>query len=218
MTGKEIYKELGGIDPQLILKAAPLEGKKQVRKHSGVRVKWGIAAACVVLVLSICMLPMLDSSDSSDDRSILALTVYAADGTVQSMELDQTCLKSSISGINAFGRDVPTFEFYVAPVQQGEEGDLFEAYDIEISYNGKVVGSKDEHIRLLHAVPGEGIYGIGRYGVIGWFDEATDVIVTLKAHESGEIIEKMTVCVRYSEADAAYQLTMTELYSIAAKE
>ncbi len=213
MTGKNIYQALGGLDPHLIWKAAPSEENKPSKKHKATLVKWGAIAACFVLVFSICILPIWDSPDSSAYRSVLALTVYAADGTEQSVVLDQSCLKSSISGKEAFGKDVPTFEFYVAPVKYGEEGDVFQKYDMEISYNGKVVEAEDEHIRLLYVVPQEGIYGIGRYGIIGWFDEPTDIIVTLKDKENGEIVEKMTVNVSYSKAAEAYQITWRDLYS-----
>ncbi len=218
MTSKNIYKELGYIDSQLILKAAPSKENKQVKKHKALWIKCGGVAACLMLILVICIMPILKRSDPSGYRSVLALTVYAADGTENSMELNQSYLHSSLSGKDAFGKDVPTFEFYVAPVEYGEEGDIFEKYEIEISYNGEVVENNDEHIRLLFVVPQHEIYGIGRYGVIGWFDEATDIIVTLKAQESGEIVEKMTVNVSYSEADAAYQMTLIDLYSAAEKE
>ncbi len=216
MNQKTMLNAMSGIDEDLIDKYFEIGEEAKEKKAKGANrnlIKWGAIAACFVLVLSALLVPILNVSDpyeASDHKFVLALTVYA-DGTPQGMELDQTILKSSVSGINAFGKDVPTFEFYVAPVEQGEEGDIFEKYDIEISYDGKVVEDKDEHIRLLYAVPAEGIYGIGRYGIIGWFEEATDIFVTLKDKKSGEIIEKMTVNVSYSEEDAAYKMTLTEL-------
>ncbi len=221
MNKKTMLNAMSGIDEDLIDQYFEIGEEAKKKKERGSKrnlIKCGAVAACFVLVLSICILPMFDFSDSPGYQPILALTVYAADGTPQGMELDQTVLKSSVSGINAFGKDVPTFEFYVAPVEQGEEGDIFEKYDIEISYGGKVVEDKDEHIRLLLVKPQHEIYGIGRYGIIGWFDEATDIIVTLKDSNSGEVIEKMTVNVSYSEADTAYKLTMTDFYSIADAE
>ncbi len=215
MKSENLFCAMNGVDPRLIAKAEPVRRGNQAQKRRAYWIKLSAVAACFVLVLSICLVPMLDFSDPSelsDYHFMLALTVHAADGTAQSMELDQTILQSSVSGINAFGKDVPTFEFYVAPVEQGEE-DIFEKYYIEISYGGKVVEDKDEHIRLLYAVPGEGIYGIGRYGIIGWFEETTDIVVTLKDKNSSELIERMTVNVVYSEADTAYKLTLTELFA-----
>ncbi len=209
MKKTEISDIIGNIDARHIEESADYRPKHKVN----IWLKLTPAAACLVLVLSICLLPLFDFSKPSDYKSILALTVYADDGTPQGMELDQTYLKSSVSGIDAFGKDVPIFEFYVAPVENGEKGDIFEKYDIEISYGGKVVEDKDEHIRLLLVKPQHEIYGIGRYGVIGWFEETTDILVTLKDKKNGGIIEKMTVNVSYSEADAAYKLIMTDFYS-----
>ncbi len=226
MNQKTMLNVVNGIDEDLIDQYFEIGEEAKKKKARGSKrnlIKWGAVAACFVLILSICILPMFDSSDSSGYQPILALTVYAVDGTPQGMELDQSFLNSGISGGTIFGKDVPTFEFYVAPIEQGEEGDIFEKYDIEISYNGKIVGGKDEHIRLtfvvpVHGVEGDGVYGVGRYCIIGWFDEATDVFVTLKDKNSGEVIEKMTVNVSYSEADKAYKLTMTDFYSIADAE
>ena len=55
MTNKNIYRSLGGLDPELIMKAAPAE--KVQRKKNG-WVKWvSFAAACFALV--ICAIPIM---------------------------------------------------------------------------------------------------------------------------------------------------------------
>ncbi len=216
MNKKTMLNVVNGIDEELIDQYFEIgEEAKRKKAQGGKRtlIKWGAVAACFVLVLSICILPMFDLSDSSGYQPILALTVYAADGTPQGMELDQSFLNSGISGGTIFGKDVTTFEFYVAPVEHGGEADIFNQYDIEISYNGKIVDGKDEHIRLTVVVPLQGVDGVGRYRIIGWFEETTDIFVTLKNKKNGEIVEKMTVNVSYSEADEAYKLTMTDFYS-----
>ncbi len=217
MNEKTMLNALGGIDEDLIDKYFEIGEEAKKKKAKGANrnlIKWGAIAACFVLVLSVLLVPILNVSDpyeASDHKFMLALSVYAADGTENSMELNQSFLNSGISGGNIFGKEVPTFEFYVAPVEQGEEGDIFEKYDIEISYNGKVVGGKDEHIILAFVIPAHGVEGVGRYCIIGWFEEATDIFVTLKDKNSGEVIEEMTVNVSYSEEDAAYKMTLTEL-------
>lgn len=48
MTNKNIYRSLGGLDPELIMKAAPAE-KVQKKKRNG-WVKWASLAACLALV------------------------------------------------------------------------------------------------------------------------------------------------------------------------
>lgn len=56
MTNKNIYRSLGGLDPELIAKAAPAE-KVQKKKRNG-WVKWASLAACFALL--ICALPIMN--------------------------------------------------------------------------------------------------------------------------------------------------------------
>ena len=62
MTNKNIYISLGGLDPELIIKAAP---DNKVRKKSNIWVKWAALAACIALIISaVIVVPMLrDSGD-----------------------------------------------------------------------------------------------------------------------------------------------------------
>lgn len=52
MTNKNIFREMGGLDPDLIMKAAPAEKAKK-KSLKNVWVKWGAIAACFALMLSI---------------------------------------------------------------------------------------------------------------------------------------------------------------------
>ncbi len=207
MNNFDILEALNNVDDECLVNA---KINSDVKGKGFRRLKWIGMAACFMLVLLVCILPMVDFSDSPGYQPMLALTVYAADGTENSMILDHSFLNSGISGENIFGKEVPTFEFYVAPVEHG----AFDQYDIEISYTGKAVGDKDEHIRLLYVVPAQGIEGVGRYCIVGWFEEETDITVSLKDRESGEIVETMIVNVLYSEADEAYRMTLVYLYTI----
>ncbi len=204
-----ISDSIGKISDRHIEEAADYRAAKK----NTAWLKWGSAAACFVLILSICILPMLDDTNPPENKDLLSLTVYAADGTENNMVYDQSFLSSGISGENIFGKDVPIFELYVAPVKEGE-GSIFEKYDLEISYNGKLVEGKDEHIIVTFVIPVAGVEGVGRYCIIGWFEEETNIDVTLKDKESGETVENMTVNVKYSETDKAYQITKIYPYNI----
>ena len=59
MTNKNIYMNLGGLDPELIMKAAPAE--KVQKKKSRTWEKWASLAACLCLVItaSIVILPSI---------------------------------------------------------------------------------------------------------------------------------------------------------------
>ena len=57
MTNKNIYKSLGGLDPELIMKAAPAEKVQKKKKNAWI--KWtSLAAACFALV--ICAMPIMN--------------------------------------------------------------------------------------------------------------------------------------------------------------
>ena len=51
MTNKNIYRSLGGLDPELIMKAVPAE--KVQKKKSNAWLKWGAIAACFCLVVGV---------------------------------------------------------------------------------------------------------------------------------------------------------------------
>lgn len=68
MTNKNIYKCLGGIDPELIMNAAPAE---KVQKKNSSWAKWALLAACFFLILSaVIVIPML----REDDPGIIPIT------------------------------------------------------------------------------------------------------------------------------------------------
>ena len=57
MTNKNIYRSLGGLDPELIMKAAPADKVQKKKKNTWV--KWAsLAAACFALV--ICAIPIMN--------------------------------------------------------------------------------------------------------------------------------------------------------------
>ena len=49
MTSKNIYMSLGGLDPELIMKAAPAEKAQKKKRNNWV--KWGSLAACLCLII-----------------------------------------------------------------------------------------------------------------------------------------------------------------------
>ena len=62
MTNKNIFRELGGLDPDLIAKAAPDVARKSKHKTF---VKWGSIAACfmVMVMAAALIIPMFNGSD-----------------------------------------------------------------------------------------------------------------------------------------------------------
>ena len=69
MTNKNIYRSLGGLDPELVMKAAPSDKVQKKKKNTWV--KWAsLAAACFALV--ICAVPIMNLifGDSHSDAPI----------------------------------------------------------------------------------------------------------------------------------------------------
>ena len=110
MTNKNIYMSLGGLDPELIMKAAPAEKVQKKKKNTWV--KWAsLAAACFALV--ICAVPIMNLifSDSHSDAPISnnynsleeVHNALGFDTLYSKLELDESNTKSitiSYSSIN----------------------------------------------------------------------------------------------------------------------
>ncbi len=182
----------------------------KTKKEKRIWTKRGAIVACFLLVISCIALPLLNTESPTGGQSLLVLTAYAADGTENNMTLNQGYLSSGISDGNIFGKDMPTFKFYVTLAERSGSYEIFNQYEIEISYNGKIVDGKDEHIRLAFEVPPHGVDGVARYCIIGWFDEITDIQVLLKDKDTEKIVETLIVNVSFSEEEKAYQLMLTE--------
>ena len=79
MTNKNIYRSLGGLDPELIMRAAPAEKVQKEKKSAWV--KWASMAACFVLIASaILVVPMLQDTALYSADEIAALLYEDVDG------------------------------------------------------------------------------------------------------------------------------------------
>jgi len=80
MTNKNIYRSLGGLDPELVMKAAPSEntaGRK--RRKRSVWVKWCSLAACLVLVVSSALAVLVLRERNLPDIPIWDTAQYSAE-------------------------------------------------------------------------------------------------------------------------------------------
>ena len=78
MTNKNIYMSLGGLDPELIMKAAPAE-KVQKKKKNG-WMKWASLAACLCLVVvGALTIPFLQNESPHGDIIIPLSTLPQAE-------------------------------------------------------------------------------------------------------------------------------------------
>lgn len=77
MTNKNIYRSLGGLDPELIMKAAPAEKVQRKKKNAWIR--WGTVAACFILVLSIISIVPMPQDNNLPDVPTWDTAQYSAE-------------------------------------------------------------------------------------------------------------------------------------------
>lgn len=69
MTNKNIYRSFGGLDPELIMKAAPAEKVQKKKKNAWI--KWASIAACLCLMLTatLTVLPYLINRNGANNSA-----------------------------------------------------------------------------------------------------------------------------------------------------
>ena len=222
MTSKELYQELGNVDPEMIEAAAP--GEKVKKK---VWVKWVAMAASLALIAVGGILghrfhtPEAPENDNSI-ASYFVITAQAANGETTELGVADSCFNSSgLPQQNIFGVDMPLFNFSVRPADLKNNEAIYNRFDISVSYNGTVVdmeGKMDEHIMIAIEMPIQGVDAPWAYCVFGWFTEPTDIIITMTDRESKEVVERTTVNVKYDAEQQAYELKVTDLDTKHAEE
>ena len=215
MTNKELYLELGNIDPDMIEAAAP---GKTVQKKAWK--KWVAMAACLALVITGGIFGNLfHRSDTSDNdnpvESYFVITAHATDGESTELGVADSCFNSSGQPKeNIFGVDMPLFNFSVQPADLKNNEAIYERFEISVSYNATVVGMEgkmDEHIMIAVEMPIQGVDAPWAYCVFGWFTEPTDIVVTIADKETKEVAERITLNVKYDTSRQVYELKIENL-------
>lgn len=217
MTTKKFSGALGNVDEKYVAEATTYTAKRS--KHKWVR--WVAIAACLSLIVAGGMLGNLfHPSDlpSNSVASYFVITAYAAEGELSELELSEGFFNSTVSQENVFGVDMPLFEFSVRPSDLKGNEALYSRFDISISYNGVDVNGMDDHIMVGYLIPMPNSDGEWAYSISGWFTEPTDIIVSIMDKESRQIVETITVRVTYLEDRQEYELTITNLNTLYAKQ
>ena len=218
MTNKNIYRSLGGLDPELVAKAAPVEKVQKNKKNAWV--KWVSMAACLCLIIMGGVLGNLFRSPDVPENNIMSyfvITAYAANGESTELSVADSCFNSSgTPQDNIFGVDMPLFNFLVSPSDLKNNEAIYERFDISVSYNGTLVGGKDEyvmdeHVMITYLISTTNPDEPWAYSILGWFTEPTDIIVQILDKESREIMETITVNVKYLADKQEYELELKNL-------
>ncbi len=212
MKKENLYEAIGEINEDYIN-----EAHKTVKKKSRpVWVKWVSMAACLSLIVMLGifgnLFRLLDTPDISDNSilSYFVITAQAANGEPTELNFTSSCINSGKSNCNLFGHDRPLFHFDVKPSELENNEAVYQRFDISISYDGTTVTVADEHISVAYLASAHSSQTYG-YSIFGWFTEPTDVIVTITDKESREIVEMLTVNVKYMADTQEYELELTNL-------
>ena len=207
MNRNDLYKSFTEVDDDALLRTELPHTTR--RAHPHIR----MIAASLALVLCLVGISFLLKPDSSkeDTFSWFVITAYAADGGLEELGSNDGFFNSGGTGEPLFGVDAPLFRFTVKPANWEERQEAYSSFVITVSCNGKIVDSLNDHVLVTHLLPAPGSDAPYECEIVGWFEEATDILITVSDKETGTLIEEQTVHVCYSPDSQAYQLTVTNV-------
>ena len=195
--------------------------KEKKKKPKSSWLKWGAIAACLCLLVTGGILGNMFRSPGTPDvpqKSILSyfvITAHAANGEATELELADSCFNSTPAQQgNGFGVDMPLFHFSVTPSDLKNNKAIYDRFEISVSYNGTTVKDKDEHISVAYLIPMQNSSEPWSYSITGWFTEPTDIIIQIVDKDSREIVETITVNVKYLADKQEYELELTNLTTL----
>ncbi len=210
MNRNDLFKSFNGIDEELLRRSENVYTLGY--KYLYIRIAVAVLAV-IVCVFGISFL--YDYENGQKKVSGLAMYVYAANGERNQMNLNELFLNSvpnsADGGYKFFDVDMPLFSFtFQSPLWEGQR--LFHwDHTVSFSYNGHIVDGKDAHIVFFHIIPGKDQDGYCAYEILGWFEEPTDLVITVYDKESGKMLEETTVHICYFPEEEIYGLTVTEV-------
>ena len=178
--------------------------------------KWGAIAACLSLVVMGGIFGNLFRSPNAPDvpenniMSFFTITAHAANGETKVLNVSDSFVSSGEPKYNMFGHNIPLFSFDVEPSDLKSNEAVYQRFDISISYNGTPVKNKDEHIMVAYLASAHTSQTYG-YTIFGWFTEPTDILINIVEKDSREIVETITVNVKYFADKQEYELELTNL-------
>ena len=210
MKEERILNVLGKVDEKYIKEADP---EVKSKRKAPAWTKWVAMVACLSLIITGGLFGNIFHSPDTPDNSILSyfvITAHAANGEPTELNFTSSCINSGKPNYNLFGHDMPLFHFDVKPSELENNEAVYQRFDISISYDGTTVTVADEHISVAYLASAHSSQTYG-YSIFGWFTEPTDVIVTITDKESREIVEMLTVNVKYMADTQEYELELTNL-------
>lgn len=212
MNKNDLFKSIGEIDEQTLVNA---ETRKK-RKTSSVVIKL-IAASLAVVVMVFGFLYFLPNKQP--DSPLFVIIAQAAEGEWGELDMNHGFLNSVPDEYRKswIPADVPTFSFMIEPSDWGDYESKYGQFGISLSYNNKTVDVADDHICFYHIYLRTGCADAGlytcryMYTVAGWFEEETNVIITITETNTGDILQKITLNVQPQQDNSTCKLTVTNI-------
>ena len=209
MNRETLFKSIGQVDEQTLIET------ESYKKMPSNRVVFRLIAASLAIVLMVFGFSYLFPKDHSSQTlsSWFVITAQAAEGDWNKLDLNDGFFNSGGTNqtISLFPADVPLFEFVIKPSAWDKYQEEYWNFVIEVSYNGNIVDSLDDHIVVFHQIPIAGSDAPYAHEVKGWVEEPTDIVITISDRESGMLVEQQTVHVCYVPESHAYELTVTNV-------
>lgn len=207
MNNNDLYRSFSEVDDETLLRTELHLPTRNA--HARIRL---LAASLAFALLILGFSFFINRSDSDGGTSPrFVITARAEDGEVAELGLNDGCFNSGGTGETMFQVDAPLFSFVVKPADWEKQPEYYTNVSIVVSYAGQVVDSIDDHVLVAHLIPVPGSGAPYEYEITGWFEEDTDITITISDNQDGSLIEKLTVHVSYVEQSAAYQLTVTDI-------
>lgn len=208
MNRNDLFRSFSDVDDEVLLRS------EQPPTAHRARIRIRLAAATLALFLCVfgCAVLLHPGNPDNAPSTWFIVTAYAVNGDRVELGANNDCFNSGVSsGVSdgtifdaLFPADVPLFQFTVEPART--DNDRY--FDLAVAYNGIPLESMEsKHLVVFHIMPRSGSEGLYSYEIVGWCEEKADIAITVTDKERGEIVEALTVHVRYDVEVQAYQLT-----------
>ncbi len=210
MDKLELYRSIGEVDETL------LERTEEKRNYRPIRI-WAASLALVIGLAGLSWVFWPDGT-AADATPWFAITVHAANGEKTALNLNEGCQNAAGTGENIFGVDMPLFCFELNPTRWQEQEASYSEFELLVDYlidydNNEVwepVWENDAHVRVMEQTAV--INGVSKpiYGITGWFEEPTDLMISVAEKKSHRLVERIVLRVCYDDQNQVYALTVTE--------
>lgn len=208
MNKETLFKSIGQVDEQTLIET---ESYRKKPRNRVVR----LIAASVAIVLMVFGFSYLFPKDRPNQTlsSWFVITAQAVEGDWNELDLNDGYFNSggTNQSISLFPVDVPLFKFLVEPTSFDNNESIYSQFSVSVSYNNRTVDSLDDHVVVYNIIPLVGSNGAYGYEVTGWFEETTDVKVTIVDKHTGDLVEEITVNVKPQQGESVYTLTVTNV-------